>query len=186
MSLLNDLARIREMQGKEPLPDPGVIQGFGPNDPAVPPYTPRTVAPSYEQEPVEDEFLEGGPPAEEPQSPLIPRKHRLVAPPGQPDAGDPLDAIVAQVAERLLGGMAAASPALAVLDRVARWKGREVALSESDEKAVRAVVLKAIQRELAADLAAAGVRRVRKGGAAPEAASAVPVRRRGRPRKVTA
>jgi hypothetical protein len=75
-------------------------------------------------------------------------------------------------------------PLLAVLDREATWKGRAVALSESDERAIRAVVLKAIQREVQADLQAAGVRRVRRPKAVLEAATAQPAKR-GRPRKVT-
>lgn len=191
MSLINDLAQIREAQGKPPLPNPHVIQGFEPGAPPAPPFNPFEVdSPTGEvtEMGVDDPYLNEGPPKEEaPPSPLIPRRprtepHRLVP---TPDA-DPLESLATAVAGKLIGGMAkpASGPMLAVLDRQATWKGREVALSESDERAVRAVVLKSIQRELQADLKAAGVQRVRRGVPAAEPASPAP-RRRGRPRKVT-
>jgi hypothetical protein len=69
-------------------------------------------------------------------------------------------------------------------DRNASWKGRDVLLTESEEKQVRGIVLKAIRRELDADMAAAGVKRTRRAKAKPEAVEEAPVRRRGRPRKV--
>lgn len=185
--LNQNLAQIRELQGKPPLPSPHVIQGFEPGSPPIPgdrvvDFNPP-LPPVVQQAAIEDEFLDGGPPAEgPPPSPLIPRRPRtepqaLVQPPG-----DPIDMIVAQVADRLLGATLGpqANPQLAVLDQKATWKGREVALSETDSRAIRAVVLKAIQREVVADLQAAGVRRVRK----PKSASEQPAKR-GRPRKVT-
>lgn len=180
-SLLHNLAEIREMQGREPLPDPTRIQGFEAGSAPVPESRPVYSAPLNPPLPpgVEDEFLDGGPPAEEaqvPASPLIPRRrseqHRLVQPPGMDE----------QALSSALAGMPV--PLLAVLDREATWKGRAVALSESDERAIRAVVLKAIQREVQADLQAAGVRRVRRPKAVLDAATAQPAKR-GRPRKVT-
>lgn len=172
-NLLDDLAQVREMQGKPPLPNPHMIQGFEPGSPPVPPLGPHEVdSPSGL---VEDEFLEGGPPAEpeRPASPLIPAVHR-------------------QTARKFVTGMQAPAPvfpppppafALTVLDEVAGWKGREVRLSDDEQKQIRLVVLRALQRELDADLRPLVRRRARKSKAAPEPAS-VERRGPGRPRKV--
>ena len=160
MSLVDDLARIRDIQGKEPLPNPHVIQGFEQGSPVVPPYYPQERMPDP-NEPLEDEYLDAGPPPEPAPSPLIPRRPApAVAPPLLPQ------------------------PKMVVVDRVAAWKGRDVALSETDEKAIRTVVLRAIAREVMADLAASGARRPRKPKARPEAILPDPPKRRGRPRKV--
>ena len=166
MSLIDDLARLREVQGKEPLPNPHVIAGFGPDDAPPPPYLPQQRLAEPQNDPVPDEFLDSGPPDDvPPPSPLIPRRPpaatKLV--PHEP-TGAPL-------------------PTLVVLDHVGAWKGREVVLSDADERTIRSVVLKAIQREVQADLRVAGVRRVRKVKPAPEVPVAAP-RKRGRPRKV--
>ena len=53
-------------------------------------------------------------------------------------------------------------PTLAVIDGIASWKGRPVVLNEADVRSVKAVVLKAIQRELNADMAGLVKRRDRK------------------------
>ena len=155
MSLIDDLARIRELQGKSPLASPHVIQGFGPDDPPVPPY----IAQQRHEAPADEFGIDDDP---LPPSPLVPRKAApvLVAPPGQPEFSGPM-------------------PTLVVLDRIASWKGRDVALSEDDEKAVRAVVLRAIQRDLDADLSDAGAKRTRRSRAkAPDAEPAKPKRAR--------
>ena len=170
MSLIDNLAAIRELQGKEPLPNPHMIQGFEPTDPTVPPYNPYDAAGI--RDPLPEDFgqsadpfgLDDTPPAV-PASPLIPRKAPVRTP-----AGDALPAPITGPVFSLM-----------VADHIGSWKGREVQLSEKEEKAVRAVVLKAIQRELQADLSEAGVRRARK---PKDAILADPPKRRGRPRKV--
>ena len=181
-NLLDDLAQVREMQGKAPLPSPHMIQGFEPGSPPVPPLRPLEVdSPSGM---VEDEFLEGGPPMEEPRpsSPLIPR------PDPNRQTGRELmhAAMYSPTATEIMAKLAPNPPAvfaLTVLDEVAGWKGREVRLSDDEQKQIRLVVLRAIQRELDADLRPLVRRRPRKSKAAPEPAS-VERRGPGRPRKV--
>jgi hypothetical protein len=170
MSLLDDLAKIREMQGREPLPDPTKIQGFGPGATPAPPYIPPARDPDVPQEWLDPELDE----PQTPPSPLIPQRPRATKPVPETAVPPPFS--------------------LMVMDRVAEWKGRLVQLTEPEEKSIRAVVLLAIQREVTADLAEAGaprVRRVRrqKPIPAPESgASGAPgaveptKRRRGRPR----
>lgn len=149
--LINDLAAIRDRQGLAPMPNPHFIQGFGPNDPPPPPYIP----PETVVDDPADEFGVDDDPL--PASPLIPRP--------------PLEQMRQPVTPAPLP-----SVALVVLDRLASWKGREVALTEDEEKACRAVVLRAIQRELDADLAAVGRRRQRKSRAKAEPISVEPAK----------
>ena len=161
MTLIDQLARVRQMSGMDPLPDPTQIQGFGPNDPPVPAYVPSPEQPWIEQE--EDQAYE---PVEPPPSPLIPRR----AAPQQPILQPSVPSIV--------------TFNLGVADRRASWKDRFVTLSEPEEKAIRAIVLKAIQRELSDELAEAGVRRVRRSVPGPfhDEPEAV-AKKRGRPKK---
>lgn len=176
MSDLNlTLAHIREMQGKPPI-NPHIIEGFGPGNPPSP--EPPRAFPSEATDglpdlPVEDEFLTAGPPEPEPApSPLIPRRV-----PDRQNAREFVNANTQPVPPL-------PTFALAVADRMASWKGRDVQLTEGEEKSIRGVVLRAIQRELDADLAAAGARRTRKPRAASQPVPEAP-RKRGRPRKVT-
>lgn len=182
MSDLNlTLAQIREMQGKPPI-NPHIIEGFGPGNPPSP--EPPRAFPSEATDglpdlPIDDEFLTAGPPEPEPApSPLIPRR---------PIAPLPVDRTMS--ADEISNHFGHTPPpiptfALAVADRMASWKGRDVQLTESEEKSIRGVVLRAIQRELDADLAAAGARRTRKPRAASQPVPEAP-KKRGRPRKVT-
>lgn len=149
MSLIDQLASVRERAGLEPLPNPGIIQGFGAFDAPAPPYVPQNPpAPAgwLDDDPdaEEDEVMESPAP---PPSPLVPKRARmpLPAPPGLP---------VSQTTTLDFQ--------LVVADRKAAWKNREVVLSEGDEKAVRAIVLRAIQREVDAELAEVSVKRRRK------------------------
>ena len=156
MSIINDLAKVREMAGRDPLPNPHVISGFGPDDPPAPPLGP------IGDEQFDDPYLEGDPEPEPAPSPLIPRRPAPVVAAPAPEAPK------------------VPMPDLVVINQFAAWKGREVTITEADEKAIRAIVLKVIEREVRADLAAAGVRRVRKvKTVTPEAP-----KKRGRPRKV--
>jgi len=172
-SFVGKLDEIRAMQGKEPLPDPHKIQGFGPQDPPPPrlletdPDVPREwLDPEvdFEQPPA--------PPAPKP-SPLIPQP-KPVMPSAQVDG-----------AKDLLSKVG-----LVVIDRLAAWKGREVTLSDPESAKIREVVLLAIRREVDADLSAVSQKRTRRprnpatglpAAPGPDASPVAP-RRRGRPR----
>lgn len=159
MSLLNDLARIREMNGLQPLPDPRVIAGFGPSDMPPPPYMPPT-----DRTPVADTDDDLETPPAAPPSPLIPRR-------GKPEPAPALEA--PQVAPQF---------SLVVLDHMAVWKGRDVTLLPSEEGQVRGIVLQAIKRQLQADIDAAASL----GNWDPKAEPALEPapKKRGRPKKV--
>lgn len=163
MSLIDNLAAIREMQGKAPLPSPHHIQGFEPGAPPVPAYIPQDRGvPANDPDP--DEFgINDERPAAAP-SPLIPRNP------------------IKTVAQNLIPLPPVEDlPSLTVWGTLASWKGRAVTLSEADEKAVRSVVLKAIQRELEADLSDAGAKRTRRSRAKAAPLSAEPAKpKRGR------
>ena len=135
MSLMDDLARVRAAGGHSPLPDPTKIQGFGPDDPPVPPYIPRN---EVQHDPdIPREWLENdidSPEPEAPPSPLIPRRKP------RPEAEQPT-----------AGAMETAF-SLMVADRLASWKSRNVTLTPEEEASIRAIVLRAIQREVLADL----------------------------------
>lgn len=145
MGLIDDLARIRQMSGREPLPDPRVIQGFEPGTPPPPPYIPT------ERSQVPQEWLEPAPEPKSPPSPLVPRKAKPE--PQEPPVDFPKFNMV-------------------IFDGLAAWKGRDVQLTQQEEGAIRAIILKAIQRELDGDLAIAA----RLSGDQPK--------KRGRPKKV--
>lgn len=180
MSLLTDLDRVRQMQGRDPMPDPTKIQGFGPDDPPQPDYLPPAISPDLPPEWIDPELD-------------VPRN-------AQASPQSPLMALGAQGTKAVVSSPPAAPAALPdpgqfqmiVCDRVAAWKGRSVELSEADEKAVRLVVIRAIQREVQADLEAVVPRRKRRARAATTTVAAehvdspprVAVRvKRGRPGK---
>ena len=182
MGLVEDLNRISAMQGKAPI-DPAVIQGQGDwKPPAIDPDVP---AEWLDQE---IDLNQPAPDFAAPPSPLIPRrspahpKPEFVPPQSHAEAHELVGSVGAYEAPAL--------PAfsLCVADRLASWKNRDVTLLESEEKAIRAIVLKAIRREVDDDLGAVGEkpRRTRKPKAIPEsfAAGNLPARRKpGRPRK---
>ena len=150
MGLINDLARFREMSGREPLPDPRIIAGFEPGSPPPPPYIPT------ERSQTPEDWLEPEPEPKAPPSPLVPRK---VKP-------EPVETPTPVIPTFLL----------VVMDGLAAWKGRDVQLTDREVGAIRSIVLKAIQREVQADLEAAASL----GGQATEP------KKRGRPKKVKA
>lgn len=149
MGLINDLARIREMSGRDPLPDPRVIAGFEPGSPPPPPFIPT------EGSSVPKEWLEPAPEPKAAPSPLVPRKAKP----------EPVETPTPVLPQFLL----------VVMDGLAAWKGRDVQLTDREVGAIRAIVLKAIQREVQADLEAAATL----GGAEPP-------KKRGRPKKAKA
>src|SRR6185295_11692914 len=113
-SLLHNLDRIREMQGKDPLPDPTRIPPPGPGD-AIPgplePYNPDV--PKEWLDPELDEIPAGMEP-----SPLIPKEVMAQAATQAPKAD--LSNPIGQLLEH----------GLVVIGRLGAWKGREVQLSE--------------------------------------------------------
>ena len=171
MSLVQDLARLRELSGKEPLPDPGVIQGF-----------PHPGVPQYAQSPTDmptdwlDPEIDGMPDEDPPPfipSPLVPDRNFA-------QRAKPVAPVGVLEAPKL--------PAcnLIVVDQIGAWKGREVSLSAEDEASIRAVVLNAIRREVENDLSAVQKPRRRRRRmtrldtpvTAPEAPQKAPVKRR--------
>jgi len=172
MTILDRLAEIRQMQGKDPLPDPTKT----PASPGMNPLGPPLDAPRQQVDPdlpkdwLDPEIDLGQEPAymnqvaKAPSSPLIPRAQTPAPIPSVPN--------------------------LLVSDRTAAWKGRIVNLSEADEASIRQVVLVAIRREVDADLASVAPKRSRRprlsstglpAAPGPDAAPVAP-RRRGRPR----
>jgi hypothetical protein len=145
MSLIQDLDKIRELQGREPLPDPSVIQGFDQNSPPPPAYDPDVPA-----EWLDPDLDQHDPRTQLPPSPLIPQSAPVPAPVAMPSPS-----VAAEPARSAIF-------ALVVADRLASWKSREVLLTEEEEKRVRAIVLGAIQRELVADLEAVTTKRRRR------------------------
>jgi hypothetical protein len=171
MTLMDRLAEIRQMQGKDPLPDPTktpVAPGVSPLGPPLGEAR-QPVDKDLPADWLDPEIDLGQEPAymqqaKAPSSPLIPR---ATAPPPIPSV-----------------------PNLLVSDRTAAWKGRIVNLSEADEASIRQVVLVAIRREVDADLASVAPKRSRRprlsstglpAAPGPDAAPVAP-RRRGRPR----
>ena len=181
MGLVEDLNRISAMQGKAPI-DPTIIHGDAPpprHDPDIPA---EWLDPEIDLDEPAPEFTA-------PPSPLIPRRS-----PAHTNPENPREA--AREYQPPAGFDAPAFPEtagltfnLCVADTLASWKQRSVTLTEGEEKAVRAIVLRAIRREVDADLGAVGEkpRRTRKPKPPVEASFAAgnqPARRKpGRPRK---
>jgi hypothetical protein len=154
------LAEIRQLQGKEPLPNPHRISGFGePGDLPSPSGPVTRFIPPLPESRLEDDFglemdAEEPAPPSLPPSPLIPRKSPLTPSPKVPG----LDFDLTE-------------------------------LEESDLRAITEIVLKAKLRRIQGALAAvAAPRRLKKPGKASEStgtqeAVSVEPRKRGRPRK---
>ena len=118
--LLTQLAAIRERQGKEPLPNPGYIQGFGENDPPSPPPPPLYSPPGAE---------------DEDPSPLIPPQQYYVKKkePEVPALSEEM--IIPQFK-------------LTVMDSLAQYSGHAVVLEDGERDQVATIVITAIKREL--------------------------------------
>jgi hypothetical protein len=127
------LDEISEMQGRAPLPDPGIIQGFGPNDPPPPPLPDFPIRPPVDLSAVPEapeEFFD-----DEDDSPLIPRAPEVEA-----------------------RTETVRVPDLAVLGNdnagtIATYLGRQVELTSQESASVRRVVLKALARRVKSELA---------------------------------
>lgn len=126
--LLTQLAQIRERQGKEPLPNPGFIQGFGENDPPSPP--PPVMVP-------------GGLEDTDVPEPTGATHFISKVTPGRPTGVGPIsedEMIVPQFK-------------LVVMDAAAQYLGHATMLSEEDQNLIRQVIVKSVKRDLDAAVA---------------------------------
>lgn len=165
MSLVQDLDAVRARRGLPALPDPTRIQGFdGPSD--APSPQGDGLPPAIEHQPdAADEFGIHAEPPTEPAAPLSPLFPRPPAPSGK----TALEVLAEQErALELQGGALARDltlarameraqatlphTRLALLDKLGEWKGRPVVLTEEEYQEVVEVVLRAMRRELDADL----------------------------------
>lgn len=119
-NLLDRLAEIREKQGREPI-DGTRIQGFGPDTEPPPGWTAPDMTPPPQYEDSDEE-------PEKEVSPLV-RAALPEKPPVQPLPQIPM-------------------PDLAVLDSLASYQGHDVKLNDSETRQVKAVIVKALQRDL--------------------------------------
>lgn len=160
--LITQLAQIRERQGKEPMPNPGVIQGFGEGTP--PPH------PLDYQERQNDEFgLD-----DDNESPLVPPQEyyvKKIAPAKESDMPIPA------------GPMP--NFKLLVMDSAAQYAGHSVVLTQQEQDSISALVIKALRRELDEHLNALPKGQAVIIGYASAIIDSVPSekRKRGRPRK---
>ena len=188
------LASIRERQGLPPMPDPTVIQGFGPGDPPSPTFDPdraRLAAESAstqgydlpepgpnkpEDDWVNQEMdlemdLEDAESPPEPErkllSPLVPRHPR--APTASPQAHPRM----------------ALEPSykLMVKDYQATYDGRTVRLSDSEAASIAGKVLRALERAVRDQLKELGQLRKRTQRKSLTQQLAEPMKTRGRRRK---
>jgi len=167
-TLTGKLDEIRAMQGKDPLPDPHKIQGFGPEDP--PPPRLLETDPDVPREWLDPEvdFEQPKPKVGPKPSPLIPAPKPAATVP-QPGAAD---------VERILG-----------MVELLSWNGIPAPFSDDDKKSIRAITVRAFQRALAVESGywRVSTKRPRKPVAAPSVpngteAQPQPPKRRGRPR----
>ncbi|MGH2361006.1 MAG: hypothetical protein ACRDGM_10780 [bacterium] len=158
MDLNTRLAEIRELQGREPLPDPGVIQGFESGSPPPPPMEDPDL-PDYE----DDDY----PP--EVESPLIPHKNPI----RRNDTGEEF---VARRETALVPGAG-----LMVVDGKASFRGFTVDLLDDERSAISAVVVLALKRVLEGHMEE--LRGAISVGITPEEKRAFAPKKRGRPRK---
>ena len=161
--LITQLAQIRERQGKEPLPNPGFIQGFGENDPPSPPppiFVPGTTAIEEGNEDLREDL-----PTWNPKTPTGATHYVAKTVDGH-----------GMVPDRLSEEMVIPQFKLVVMDAAAQYLGHATVLSEEDQNLIRQIVVKSVKRELDAAVAPEA------SGRASEAPPS-PKRGRGRPRK---
>jgi len=116
---------VRASRGLDPLPDPHHIEGFGPGFPP-PPSMPMLPAPSHV---AEDPYGLNDDSDEVPVSPLIPTQ-----------------ALKRQKADEAPEPTFVGEAKLIVLDAKASCEGMAVQLSDKEERAVKQIVLRAVER----------------------------------------
>ena len=156
--LIAQLAAIRELQGKEPLPNPGFIEGFGPGRPPAPP--PPEAFPDVED------------PDDEP-SPLIPPTQYYVK---KKELGPALNNPTA------IDMAASVNFKLIVMDNAAQYAGHAVMLKDAERDTIAEIVVRAVKRELDGEVDKLGLREAQAQGLVPSV-SGTGKRKRGRPRK---
>jgi hypothetical protein len=174
MSIIEQLAVIRERQGLSPLPDPRIIGG----PPMAPPPVPENFGEPTATE--QDPFDEEEPPST--VSPLVAAGQRR----------DPPNLELTKETMALMEKMGPAKPVLSlcVFDSEAAYLGHPVVLTDKEKRQVTQIVLKALQRvvkEQLASLVKLSPKRVRRARAATPVPVAEPAaepvkRKRGRPR----
>jgi hypothetical protein len=142
MDLHQRLAEIRAQQGREPLPDPSVIQGFEEGTPPPPEFVPRppvdlSAVPEGPTEHIYDD------PDFEPESPLIPRTTQTPVPEFQQNLPQ-ASANLPKPDFSIIG--------VEGVGYAAEYMGRQVGLSEGEVAQAKALVLRAIQRSVQAQL----------------------------------
>lgn len=154
---LSVIAAVRAARGMPPVENVYGIDGFGPGDPPAPEFTREQllgIADNPDGAPEQAPPVAAPEPVAQPPSVLEAYRARRPAP-------------------------AAPEAALSVWDDKASFKGRDVVLTEADVTAVTAIVLRALAREVKAQLAEIGGLMPRQKRVAAE-----PVKRGpGRPRK---
>ena len=137
--LLSRLAEIRELQGREPIPDPTRIEGFGRGAPSPPP-----LPAGLERGPVDLSQVPENPDDFEneviPPSPLIPTTATL-------------DDFSQRVQSTLLPKPDLAVVGIDAKHTIAQYLGREVTLNDRESASVKAVILRALQRVVKEQLA---------------------------------
>lgn len=162
------LAEIRDQQGRDPMPDPTRIEGFGPGHPP----TPST--PDVQTSWPEDWDGEGEPP-DDPPSPMIPATDYVVRKiPLAPNTFLPVN----DKTEKLLP-----KPDLLIVGEGAYFRGFDVVLNQAEQDEVAGVVVRAVRRKLD-ELDGDRVRGLL--GAVVDRASEIVPKKRGRPKKVKA
>lgn len=154
--LLTQLAHIRERQGKQPLPSPNFIEGFGENDPPSPP--PPVMVPGSVGDPDEDE----------PEPKPTGATHYIAKAPA------PSLASAALSEEMVIPQLK-----LVVMDAAASYAGHATMLDQADQDRIAEIVVKAVKKDLDSQLQTIAPEASGRPLAAPPEAK----RGRGRPRK---
>lgn len=164
MSLLRDLAAVRDSRGLPPLPDPTRIQGFGePGDapsPGLPPAIELEGLPGHDRDAGDEFGVHDDPPTREapPPLPATLAPTRRAPLPDEPSRAEatPSGVLALELTlQKALASAAATLPQakLALIDKLGEWKGRKVVLTDDEYADVLEVIFRAQRRELDADQA---------------------------------
>jgi len=126
VSIIEQLEAIRKRQGRDPMPDPRVIQGFGPGDAPPPSIIEQRLAEATPRESFEDDEPE---PVSQTPVPTFSR----------PQVASPLIPTVPQTLDQV---------ELMVVNEHATFRGRTCVMSERERAKIVAVVLQAISRSV--------------------------------------
>lgn len=164
--LLTQLAQIRERQGKEPLPNPGFIQGFGENDPPSPPPPVMVPGAIGDDEEPWVEAPKDGPTGATHYVAKTPDFKRQTASQARAEMGLSEEMVIPQFK-------------LVVMDGAATYAGHACILDQADQDRIAEIVVKAVKRDLDAQLQTIAP----ESSGSPSESSQKAKRGRGRPRK---